>query len=395
MRPGLQALAPAVVSALALAAVVTLTSTPAQAGDFGSLSIWDVSGVTGDAESYENQLAFVLSPQLSLGKVWKGAPALAARLTLAAEISLGVELAGNDARFRGAQFSSPAGTPGGAESLAINAQGQITDAPSGQVEGTSRRALLSDLWLGLSQPKLYRIPVLKVDLGGRLAMILPTSTASQASGLYASPGLGLTLSRALFRERLNLGYSLRYSHYLYRYTTNDSQALGGEVLVNGRPEPLYQPSRGTTLNPNFAVINELWLDAKLVAGLSVSASYSLINTFTHTLSDLDLEGVPSADPCAHGQAVAAATGGEVTACGERAQRDAHWFRVHLTYQALAQLGISAGLSTFQPVRHEGSGVSNPFIQTTPTANYTTLELGLRLEFEETASALKGLGGSKE
>jgi len=374
---------------------MALTPRPARAGDFGSLSIWDISGVTGDAESYENQLSFVLAPRLRLGRLWKGSPALAAGLTLSAELSLGVELAGNDARFRGAQFSGPANTPGGAESLAINAQGQVVNADAGQVDGASRRALLSDLWLGLGHSKLYTVPVLGLDIGARLAVILPTSAASQATGLYASPGLGLSLGRAFFKDRLSLGYSLRYTHYFYRYVTNDHTALGGEVIINGRPEPVYQPNRGTSLNPNFAVINEFWVEGKIVAGLSAAASYSLINTFTHSLSNVDLEGQPLADPCADGQAVAAATGGEVVACGERAQRDAHWFRLHLTYQIISQLGISAGVSTYQPVRHEGGDIKNPFIQTVPTANYTTVELGLRLEFDETATALMSLGGAEE
>ena len=377
---------------LALAMALVLAPLPAGAGDFGSLSIWDISGVTGDAESYENQLSFVLSPSLRLGRVWKGAPALAAPLTLSAELSLGVELAGNDARFRGAQFSGPAATPGGAESLAINAQGQVVNAQAGQADGTGKRALLTDLWLGLSHPKLYRVPLAGVDLGARLAVILPTSTASQATGLYASPGLGISLGRSFWSERLSLGYSLRYTHYLYRHATNDFRSMGGEVIVNGRPEPVYQPNRGTSLNPNFAVINELWVEGKIIAGLSAAASYSLINTFTHALEPVELETLPLADPCADGQAVAVATGGEVNACGERSQRDAHWFRFHLSYQVLPQLGISAGLSTYQPVRHEGAGVSNPFIQTVPTTNYTTVELGLRLEFEETAGALRALGG---
>ena len=383
--------------ALVLVAAVGLIICPgpARAGDFGSLSIWDVSGVTGDAESYENQLSFVLSPSLRLGRLWKGSPALAADLTLSAELSLGVELAGNDGRFRGSQFSGPANTPGGAESLSINAQGEIVGAPAGQEDGTSRRALLSDLWLGLGHDKLYRVPWLGIDLGARLAVLLPTSEASQATGLHAAPGLGISLARSFWGGRLSLGYSLRYSHYFYRYTTNDARALGGEVIINGRPEPVYEPARGTSLNPNFAVINEFSLGGKIVAGLSAAASYTLINTFTHTLEGAEEAGLPMTDLCADGQAVAAATGGEVAACDERSQRDAHWFRLHLSYQILPQLGITAGLSTYQPVRHEGGAVSNPFIQTVPTANYTTVELGLRVEFDETVSALLGRGETKE
>jgi len=49
------------------------------------------------------------------------------------------------------------------------------------------------------------------------------------------------------------------------------------------------------------------------------------------------------------------------------------------------------LNTYQPVRHEGDGISNPFIQTTPTMNYTTIELGVEADLEATVAALRQLG----
>ncbi len=364
------------------------------ADDYGSLGIWDISGVTGDSESYENQLVFVLSPRVKLGRIWSAAPMILAPVSLSAELSLGVELAGNDGRFRGSNFSGPAGTPGGAEAIAVNELGMVTGADSGQVDGTARRALLSDLWFGVSQPRLYRVPLLGVDVGAAVSLLLPTSAPSQNTGLHASLGGGVTLGRSFF-GRLDLGYSFRYSHYFYAHTTNDVRTLSGEVEINGRLEPVYQPNRGTALNPEFALINEFSLDLRLIAGLSLAASYSLVNTFTHALSGVEISGAALADPCADAMAVAAAAGGEVVACGDRAQRDSHWFQLHLTYQVLPMLGIKAGLSTMQPVRHEGGGISNPFVQNVPTANYTTLELGLRVGFEETAAAFKGLRGGKE
>ena len=364
------------------------TGPPALAGDFGAVSLYDVSGITGDAESYENQLVFVFSPGVRLGRLWPGAPELLSRVTISAELSLAVELAGNDARFRSGQFSGPGATPGGAESLAVNEQGLITNATAGQVDGTARRALLSDLWVGVSQSRLLRVPVLEVDLGATLSVLLPTSTPSQNTGLRASLSGGISLARTLFK-RLDLGYGLRYAHYFYSHTTSDVRSVGGDVEINGRLEPVYQPNRATALNPELAVINEFSASVRIIKGLSVSASYSLVNTFTHALSAVEVPGVALADPCADGAAVAAAAGGEVVACGERAQRDSHWFQLHATYQVLSMLGIRAGLSTMQPVRHEGSGISNPFIQTVPTANYTTVELGLRVGIEETAAALGG------
>ena len=379
-----------------LSAVLTLCTGPPgaalaeeKAGGLGSVSLWDVSGVTGDAESYANQLSLVMAPALKLGRLRRWHP-LVDPINIQLELSVSLELSGNDGRFRGSQFSSPAMLPGGAEAIAINDVGSISDAGAGQVDGTGRRALLSDLWLGISQPALYRLPYVGVDLGARLSFTFPTSVTSRASGLILALGSGLTLSRTIF-SRLELSYSLRYVQYLFGHTTSQVQTLSDDpVEINGRLEPLYTPRRGTALNPSFAVINELAASVRIIKGLSVSASYSLTNSFTYALDPTSVEGQPLADPCADGQAVADAAGGAVVGCGERAQRDSHWFRLDVSYQVLPALAITLGLNTLQPVRHEGGGISNPFVQTIPSANYTTVELGLQADLERTAAAVKSL-----
>ena len=358
-------------------------------GDLGTVSIWDVSGVTGDSESYANQLSLVMAPSLKLGRLRKWHPRVDP-IRLQLELSVSAELSGNDGSFRGAHYSSPALLPGGAEAIAINEVGSVSGASTGQVEGTGRRALLSDLWLGISQPALYRVPWIGLDLGARLSFTFPTSASSRASGLIMALGSGVTLSRTLF-SRLELSYSLRYVQYLYRYTTSEVETLSAEpVKINGRVEPLYTPHRGTVLNPSFGVINELAASVRVIKGLSVSASYSLTHSFTYALDSVSLDGQPLADPCADGQAVADAVGGAVVGCGERTQRDTHWFRLDLSYQVLPALSVTLGLNTLQPVRHEGGGISNPFVQTIPTANYTTVELGLQADLERTVDAVRSL-----
>ena len=355
----------------------------------GTVSLWDVSGVTGDAESYENQLSLAFAPALTLGRLRRWHP-LIDPIRIQLELSVVVELSGNDGRFRGRHFSSPAMLPGGAEAIAINEVGSVTGASSGQVDGTGRRAVLSDLWLGVSQPALYRIPWVGVDLGAALSLTFPTSASSRTSGLILALGGGLTLSRTLF-SRLELSYSLRYVQYLYGHTTSEVETISSEpVQINGRTEPLYTPPRGTVLNPSLAVINELAASVTILKGLSVSASYSLTNSFTYALEAVNVEGQPLADPCADGQAVASAAGSAVVGCGERARRNSHWFRLEASYRVLPALTVTAGFNTLQPVRHEGGGVSNPFVQTIPTANYTTIELGLQADIQRTVDAVTSL-----
>ena len=364
-----------------------------EGGDFGSIALWDASGITGDSESYANTLAIVLSPSLRLGRLLE-APKLLQPLRLSVELSVQFELSGNDASFRGPNFTSPAQQPGGAEAIAVNEVGSVVGAPAGQVQGTGRSARLSDLWLGLSHASLYNIPLVGVDLGAHLSLLLPTSTLSQNSGFMASINGGISLSRTLWR-RLDLGYSFTYNQYFYRYTTNDVRTLPQEVEINGRLEPLYQPNHGTVLNPFYGFINEFSASVRIIQGLSLAVAYSLTNTFTHEMPEAQAGGHPLADPCGDGQAVAADGGGAVVPCGERAQRDTHWFQVRLSYRVLPLLSITAGLNTVQPVRHEGGGISNPFLQTVPTANYTTVELGLSTDLEHTVSAITGLFSGRE
>lgn len=378
--------------AVPFAAILTLlASSPALAGGkLGAISLWEVSGITGGGESYQNQLALLLEPSLKLGYLWPSAPALLRPLKLGVELELSTELAGNDASFRGAQFASPSFLPGGAEAIAINQAGVAAQAQAGQIDGTGRRALLSDLWIGLSHPALYRIPWLELDLGGRLALTLPTSTPSLNAGLRAALSFGISLSRS-FWKRLELSWSLRHAQYFYRHPTADVAPLdAGFVEVNGRLEPLYQPQRSADLNPSFAFVNVFAATLELSKRFSLSASYTLTNTFTYALGAASVPGVPAADLCADGQALAAASGGSVVGCGGRAERDSHWFQLQLEIELWPALSLSLGLSTLQPLRHEGGAVSNPFLQTIPTANYTTLELGLSVDLEQTIELARGL-----
>ncbi len=366
------------------------SSAHAAEGAFGSLSLWEVSGITGGGESYQNQLALLLEPSLRLGTIWPRAPRLLRPLRLALELQLSVELTGNDARFHGAQFASPTFLPGGPEAIAISGAGLAAQAAAGQIEGTGRRALLSDLWLGLSHGSLYTIPRLGVDLGGRLGLTLPTSAPSQNAGLRASLSFGLSLTRTFFK-RLELSFALRHVQYFYRHATADVATLDPQlVMVNGRLEPLYVPQRSAELNPRFGFVNVFAAELELTKRLTLSASYSLTNTFTYALGPESVPGVPAADLCADGAAVAAASGGHAVACGSRAERDTHWFQLHLELELWPALSLSLGLSTLQPVRHEGGPVSNPFLQTLPTANYTTLELGLSVDLERTYELARGV-----
>jgi hypothetical protein len=356
----------------------------------GAVSLWDLSGVTGGSEGYENQLALGLSPGLPLGR-WLQLPGVLQPLRVDLELLVQVELAGNDAAFRGAQFPSAAlFERAGPEQLAVSETGQVLDALSGRVEGTGKRVLLSDLWLELGHPELYRAPdPIGIQLGAGLAFTFPTSSPSLNTGFLLGVSGGLSLSRTLF-GRLELSYGFRHAQYFYSNVTEDVAAMGGEVEINGRSEPLFQPQRSTLLNPSYAFINTFSARLGLpVRGLSLSASYALTNSFSYELPRLD-----QYDTCADGQAVADAVGGQVIGCGDRAQRDSQMLRVQLAYRVLPQLSVGLALATIQPIRHEGAQLSNPFVQTLPRTNYTTVQLGVDAHLEPLIRSAAGLFSKK-
>jgi hypothetical protein len=377
--------------------VLTLATGAARAedkgGDFGTISLWEISGITGPTEAYENQLALVFEPSLKLGRLLPRAPRLLRGLHLSAWMTLQFELAGNDARFRGVHFTSPTLLAGGAEGVAINEYGMVTGSDTSQIEGTSRRPLLSDLWLSLSHGTLYTIPKLKIDLGPTLSFTLPTSKPSQVAGLRLGLGMGFTLSRTLFK-RLELTYTFKHTQYFYNTATAQTELLGGEVMINGRLEPIYSPQRGTSLNPSFGFLNDFSATVRIWRQLQLSLSYTLINAFTYTLSGVEMPGIPQVDVCADAVALAQASGGSVVRCGDRAERDTHWFMAYLEYPIIPSLTVLLRLSTLQPVRHEGGNISNPVVQTARTANYTTIELGFRADLELATTAVRRLVGRR-
>ncbi|MFH1131487.1 MAG: hypothetical protein V1754_09135, partial [Pseudomonadota bacterium] len=225
------------------------------ADDFGNISLWDISGITGGVEGYENQLALVFAPSIRLGRVLSVSKFFK-KINLSLELLLQGEISGNEAGFRSSYFSSPSIlAASGAEMIAISETGAAIDADSGQVDGTSRRVVLSDLWLGLSHPELYRIPWLLIDAGVSCSFTFPTSIASQVSGFNAGISYGISLSRTLWKK-LTLSYGFRNVQYLFSHTTSNIRSLEEDVEVNGRKEPVYQPMRAVVLNPSYGFVNE-------------------------------------------------------------------------------------------------------------------------------------------
>lgn len=351
--------------ASARAEEVSATPPPATFGGFDvGVSLFEVSGLSFEAEAYENQLALVLSPSFDLGsRFFSGT--WAEPLSLAAELQLEGELSGSDSRFRGTHFGSSALLRQSPERLAL---------PADQIDGLERRVLLSDLTLSASHDTLAKLPW-NVVVGGSVRVVLPTSISSWNASLVAAPSAAVSLSREL--SRFTFGYSLRGVLYLFGSATVPIAYNPEPVVVNGQEVEPYRPTSGE-LNPSHGVVNTLSIAVELPRTWSLSAEYSLLDTWAHPLSGCQVPGVPTADVCRDGPLV-----GSVQMGG--GQRDSHTFHLEAGFKPLPWGSLAVGLSTFRPLRAPDGSIGNPFLHITRD-NYSTLYLSFAVSAAELAHA---------
>ncbi|MBI3185433.1 MAG: hypothetical protein HYZ28_25110 [Myxococcales bacterium] len=333
------------------------------------LTLTEVSGLYFSSEAYQNQAAVSLSPRFLAGRrFFEGK--WAEPLTLSAELSVEAELMGNDSSFRGTSFASPALFRSSPEQLPLL-------SASGQVEGTGRRAVISDLTLAASHEKLALVPGAELKVSSDLKVVLPTSTASQVAGLWAAPSASVGLGREL--GPLGLGASFRAVKYFFGSTVAKVAPLEAPFVLNGREEQPYRPASSGVANPSHGFTTSLGVELELPRELSLSAEYSLVHTWAYPLEVCAVDGVPTADVCRDGSAV-----GFVQKVG---QRDDHSFYLEVGWKPAEWASLALGLSTYRPVRADTLELTNPFIHVSPY-NYSTVYLSLKLSAAELASAIK-------
>jgi len=157
---------------------------------------------------------------------------------------------------------------------------ELTEADETTYEG---EALLDDLRLVVGGADLYTIPWVGVHVSTDLVLTLPTSKASLARTLVMGIGPGARLSRAFPVLRgLIVGYNLRVTPWLHRYTTAERESPlipGCSAGPTGCDAYLTTGERNPTVRLTQAVDVSVrvldWLAASLALGHAVDWIHGL------------------------------------------------------------------------------------------------------------------------
>jgi hypothetical protein len=331
--------------------------------DFGLTSFFS-SGLYFAPEAWTGSFTFWLEPSWSFGRrflkgTWFEPMLLAVRLPVE------LELAGNDPRFRSAEFASPALFGG------LPEEG-LSQAPGvGLVDGAVRRpVILGDTWLNLIHGKLFTIPKVGISVASSLRWALPTSVASRNTGFISSLSIGFIADKTL--GPVHLTYVFRPAKYFYERTTSAIRGTQDTVVVNGRTEETWRPPSTGVANPNFGFINGLSASVELPKGFSLSASYFLFNIMPFANGPCVVPGVPQA-MCA-----------EQPRFGGSNWRNDHWFLASVDWSR-GPVSLSLGLSTYRPLIETNGKLSQPFLELN-RSNASTVYLSFSTSAEQLVDA---------
>jgi hypothetical protein len=212
--------------------------------------------------------------------------------------------------------------------------------------------VLGDFTLSVGWARFYTVPVLGIDLSADFNLVTPTSKISQARTLVLGLAPSLRLSRSFeVLGGLTLGYSLRVTGNLHRYTT--AQTETSRIPGSSNPEYVNQGLR----NARAAITQTGDVSLGILDWLSVSVAAGGVISFLYPLSDTPLELSQDTD-----QGV-----------------DRRWATLvdlSVAFQALPSLGISLGYSTVSPQLAPDSSRYNPIYN-----KYSMLYLDMRLDLD--------------
>lgn len=245
-----------------------------------------------------------------------------------------------------ALFLRPSYKLGTKRELTLNARLYLEEEYTPPDNDSARRFTLLDTWIWLGARNLYTEPASKVRFSGVLRGLIPTSLESRYANVITVLTAGLTANRPFEFGRADsagkkweLGLSLgtAFSKYLHTsiYRGNgpgDSTGCraGGTVGASGGAGGGNFASGSDTcggpLNTNFAFTSTA--AANLARGrYSLSASLSVINQIRYAADESDFTSVNAVI---------------------RGRSDVTWGILSLGYKINDHLGLSAGLSSYQP-----------------------------------------------
>jgi hypothetical protein len=367
---------------------------PSQISGFGlDLTISDGSGLNFVGQNYRNHLGLKVEPHWNVGRRFFASSPIWKSLTLKAEATATRALAGTDsASFSGSVATEP-----------VRPCADLRPSQSGTIDPTSvprchpapaeRRTDFSDISLGAVLPRFARIPELGVDASASLRVVLPVSLQSRFQTLRLSTGVGASLGRLLWQDRVRLGYSFVFSKNFHEYTTpglapemfaaaelggNPYAGLAGVGISNFYSDPTRIEGGG--FNISAALANGLSAIIQLSQRWSGGVAYTWIDGFTYSHRCLVEISGQTVDTCAAGDAVAEDSGSSLRRPGHRKSQ---LFRVSASYAARNWLELSLSWLTRSPRLKPDSSYRQGFVSVDYNA-FTTVVLAVTVSVDRVA-----------
>lgn len=219
-----------------------------------------------------------------------------------------------------------------------------------------QETLLSDLTLVFGFNRLVQIPWVLVDLDAELGFSFPTSKASQGRTFLLGMGPTLRLSRRFdLLEGLLVGYQVRSSALLHRYTTGELGAPlipGCTDLLGGCDAFLNTGLR----NPAWRIAHGAFASFQMLEWLGVSASLGQIVDFLYPLGEMPQGSFQPLDPTD--------------------QRHLVIFELEVNARPMPSLEVALGLASLAPELTPDSGRENPIAN-----RYSAVFLDLRFSID--------------
>jgi hypothetical protein len=146
-------------------------------------------------------------------------------------------------------------------------------------------AMMSDITLTLAASKFVTIPVLKIGVSAKVALIGPTSKAAHAKTMLFGIKPGLSLSRSFdVLAGINLNYSFGISKYFYEATT--AQYAESAISNCGATAGGCEEYQNTGYrNASWGLSNGFGLSIAFIEQLSLDLSFGMSHAFLYEQSD--------------------------------------------------------------------------------------------------------------
>jgi hypothetical protein len=212
------------------------------------------------------------------------------------------------------------------------------------------------------------VPVLGLDVAGKLSLIAPTSKISHARTMILGIRPELSLSRTFpLLSGLTVAYAVQGTRYLHEYTTSQREV----PLIPGCASGLGGCDRFVNLglrNPEWRLANAVALSMDFFPWLGLSADFAVVVDWLYAQKEVadrvSFEPQEGTD-----------------------QRFVMAYSVEVYGKPMPSLGLALGMSTVNPQLKPDSTLQDPFVN-----RYTTLYFDVRFHIDGFIAQLRNPGG---